>query len=729
MIQFLNDWNGYERYSIWGLAAPEEARLISIGLARNWYAGIDGLVLDAVVQIPAELVATPTAAMLAITAREVTYVGPDGSRYRSNATSDAAGSALVAVGNGSSATPAAYTTAGDVPITAAALGNASMVRVYNAGSTVLPVTIDASLLSSGRAIAFAPAIPGQTGFYLVPHTNITAPNWVVEGGATVSSIEAVSNTVYIGFFEDGKARALSGVKLASPLANQAVLGQANPNTIAIFGNSIIASGACPRTIYASTAWQPSTAVSAAAVAGPKYWNLQSGISANKWVCTTAGTTGTLEPNWPHGAATGTTVTDGTVVWTYTALGGALTPWAAWNFGFWHIAQALSGQRLDEAIIVGRSGSQSPEILSYVDRAIADPNVGTIYFANIFENDTWPSTAPTLATITANWNAFVVKADAARASGKRVMVQTLLPSANIDSSSGFTGYAFGNGSKAWIWLNSKLRQYARARGDVILWDAASVYVDANPANPVYPENTVTYLSSGATGQALKKTDGIHPYLSAHYLLGVSLGAVLAANFQPRPIFTHALDDKAQTVNPLMFGTSGTRGATIGSGTVPNSLSMDAFGGVSGSCASSSVARTDITGNWARLVYGATAGDNASLSWTSFQTSVVSAGQVVQAYAEIRVLANPTLFVLPMVQLRMLSAADPWAYSSTLASVDQDIGQMITVDTIFTLKTPPLVWPTGVTTVGVYSKAMARGAASFTVDFGRQALLRSAAAAAA
>ena len=106
-------------------------------------------------------------------------------------------------------TPAAYTTAGDVPITAAALGNASMVRVYNAGSTVLPVTIDASLLSSGRAIAFAPAIPGQTGFYLVPHTNITAPNWVVEGGATVSSNEAVSNTVYLGCFEDGKARVLS----------------------------------------------------------------------------------------------------------------------------------------------------------------------------------------------------------------------------------------------------------------------------------------------------------------------------------------------------------------------------------------------------------------------------------------------------------------------------------------------------------------------------------------
>jgi len=234
MIQFLNDWNGYERYSIWGLAAPEEARLISIGLARNWYAGIDGLVLDAVVQIPAELVATPTAAMLAITAREVTYVGPDGSRYRSNATSDAAGSALVAVGNGSSATPAAYTTAGDVPITAAALGNASMVRVYNAGSTVLPVTIDASLLSSGRAIAFAPAIPGQTGFYLVPHTNITAPNWVVEGGATVSSNEAESNTVYLGCFEDGKARVLSGKAPASfsSLASLAVIN------MSVLGDSI-----------------------------------------------------------------------------------------------------------------------------------------------------------------------------------------------------------------------------------------------------------------------------------------------------------------------------------------------------------------------------------------------------------------------------------------------------------------------------------------------------------
>jgi len=599
-------------------------------------------------------------------------------------------------------------------ITAKMLGGAGVVLVSGGGT----VTLASDAIVGGTELRFF-AAAGQPDFVVAFESGPTVEQ---QNGVTLSSADAVGGTVIVTCQDDGVIRVLSGVKLSAPLANQAVLGIANRATIAILGNSIVASGACPRTIYAATAWNPSTSVALSAVAGPKYWNLLSGISANKWVCTTAGTTGTLEPDWPHGAATGTTVTDGTVVWTYTALAGALTPWAAWNFGFWHIAQSLSDQRLREAVIVGRSGAQSPEILAYADRIIADPSVGTVYFANVFENDTWPSTAPTLATITANFNAFVTKVDAARAAGKRVMVQTLLPSANIDSASGFTGYAFGNGSKAWMWLNSKIRQLARDRGDVILWDAASVYTDANPANPVYPENTVAYLSGAATGQALKKTDGIHPYLSAGYLLGASLSKVLAANFQPRPIFTHALDDKAHTVNPLMHGTGGTRNATIGSGTVPNSLTMDAFGGTAGSCVASSVARTDINGNWARLVYVAAAGDNASLSWSTFPSANFTAGEVVQAYGEIRVLANPTLLTNLQLQLRLLSAADPWVYSQTAASADQDLGQMVLADTVFTLKTLPLVWPAGVTTVGIYSKALARGAASFTVDFGRSALAR-------
>lgn len=39
MIQFLNAWNGYEQMQVATLSAPEEARLIGLGLARNFVAG------------------------------------------------------------------------------------------------------------------------------------------------------------------------------------------------------------------------------------------------------------------------------------------------------------------------------------------------------------------------------------------------------------------------------------------------------------------------------------------------------------------------------------------------------------------------------------------------------------------------------------------------------------------------------------------------------------------
>jgi hypothetical protein len=580
------------------------------------------------------------------------------------------------------------------------------------------ITLAADLATGRRMLSFVPAA-GQPDFTVAIAPGVTV---LQEAGTTLSSAEAVGRTVIVLFQADGVVRVLSGVKLSAPLANQAVLGQANANTIAIFGNSVTTAGVSPRLIYAASTWNPGVAMALNAVAGPRYWNLQAGISANKWVCTTAGNTGAIEPDWPHGAATGTTVADGSVVWTYTALAGSVTPWCAWNAaGFWHIAQALSGQRMREAIIVGRSGAQSNEILGYVDRAIADINVGTIYFANIFENDTWPGVAPVLATITSRWNAFVVKADSARAAGKRVMVQTLLPTGNADTTSGFTGYVYGNGSKAWQWLNNKIREFSRARGDVILFDAATIYADANPANPIFPENTVTYLSGAGTGQQLKKTDGIHPNVSAHWLIGVELAKLLTANFQSRTIFSNALDYKASTVNPANFGTSGTRDATIGSGTVPNSLTMIAYGGTAGSCVASSVPRTDINGNWAQLVYVSAAGDNANLNWTASQAAPFSAGDVVQAFGEIGVSANPTLLTTLYLQIRMLSAADQWAYSGTFSSSDQDLGQMITADTVFTLKTMPLVWPAGVTAVNMYLKASGRGAASFTARFGRMQAL--------
>lgn len=490
--------------------------------------------------------------------------------------------------------------------------------------------------------------------------------------------------------------------------------------VAVIGNSIVALGAGIANVNSDTGWTASTAKSVSNVVYPNYWDLRNGVAPIKWVCSTGGTTGTLEPDWPHAAAAGTTVTDGTVVWTATAFAGATQ--YRYNFGFWHIAQALSGQRLDEVVICGRSGQQSNDILLYMDRILAISEIGVIFFSAMFENDCWPGSAPSLATIAARWDAFVVAADKCRAMGKRVILSTLLPSGNIDASSAFTGYSFGNGSKAWLWLNDKIREYCNARGDVILWDAANVYTDANPANPVWPENTVTYLSQAGSGQQLKKTDGIHPYFSGNYLLGKSLSAVLTTNFQERNRFTTALDHQNNAVNPLNFGTSGTRDATINTGTVPNSLTMAAFGGTAASCASSAVARTDINGNFARLVYVAAAGDNANLNWTSAATPAFSVGDVVQGFAEVRVLANPTLFVNFEMRVRFIGATEQWVYSQTSVSSDQDYGQMITADTLFTIKTPPTPVPTGTTTINAYVKGVARGAASFTVDYGRVAVMR-------
>lgn len=42
MIQFLRAWNGYEPFQVATLSAPQESALISDGLARDYYEGIDG---------------------------------------------------------------------------------------------------------------------------------------------------------------------------------------------------------------------------------------------------------------------------------------------------------------------------------------------------------------------------------------------------------------------------------------------------------------------------------------------------------------------------------------------------------------------------------------------------------------------------------------------------------------------------------------------------------------
>lgn len=483
--------------------------------------------------------------------------------------------------------------------------------------------------------------------------------------------------------------------------------------IAILGNSIVFYNAIPNNSGLS-GWVESTAKALTNTVVPVHMDLSGGFWPHLYyTCTTAGTTGTIEPTWP--TTVGGTVTDGTVVWTATAV---RSDAKQFGFGYFTFAQMLSGQRLDEVYICGRSGKQSDSILLYVDTALA-ANPDVVFFANMFENDCWPGVAPTLSTVLSHWNDVEAAMDRVRGLGKTVMLQTVLPSGNIDASSTFTGYVAGNGTKAWNWLNDKIREYARNNPDVIFWDAASVYVDSNPANPVWPENTVTYLSSTGTGQQLKKTDGVHPYTSGIWLLAQSLATIIAANFPAVDRFSYALDSYAIAVNPLNYGTSGTAGTGITSGTPANLMTANAYGTVT-TAALTKVARTDRTGNWQRSTYVATAGDNLSYGPTSGDATKFAVGAVVQALSEINIEANPTLLTYPVQHLRFTGASgsDQYVYSATLpGSTWQDVGQMITTDTTLTMKTVPVKVPTGTTSLITYTKAYGRGASNFAAQFGR------------
>ena len=490
--------------------------------------------------------------------------------------------------------------------------------------------------------------------------------------------------------------------------------------IALLGNSIVQQGAAPRSGTTGTSWDSGATYATNAVATPSFSDLTGGVRAIKWVATTGGVTGATEPAWKWSDPVGTTYTDGTVVWTAQA---DTTGPICWNWGFWSMAQALSGQLLDEVIVCGRSGKQSDNILSYLDRALeANPDV--VAFFALFDNDCWPGTAPTLSTIATRWNSFVTAADRVRGMGKRVMVSTNFPSGSIDSSSAFTGYSAGNGTKAWMWLNQKIREYARARPDVILWDVSQVYIDPNPANPVYPNNSTTFTVASGSGQSTKYTDGIHPYSNAGWALAKTLAPILTANFPARTIFNPSGDTWQLGVNPLGYGTGGTK-TTISTGTVPDSMTAVAQNGTAASSSVSSVARTDIAGNWVEVVgVAAAAGAGDSIQYsntTGFNLGAFAVGDVAQAFVEQKIAANPTAFVRPEFQWYSFGSTPNFmAASAAYATTVQDEGASFTTTTTLTLKTPPVIIPTAAGNMFLYNRADWRGAASITASFGRNAV---------
>ncbi len=487
-------------------------------------------------------------------------------------------------------------------------------------------------------------------------------------------------------------------------------------TIAILGCSTVHYGA-PKNPVGFATWS----IGDTKVAGNTVIPRQVDLSAGFWphlyyTCMQGGVVGELEPVWP--TTIGETVKDGNVIWQCTDVRTNFdvndTP--AWGVNHWNIAQQLSGQRLDEIYINGQSGKKCQDILKYLDRAISK-NPDVIYLSHMFVNDA--GGVSSLADIQSDWDAFEAAVDKCRAAGIKVMTDTTLPNGAIDVSNPlvpFTGYTKGNGTKAWNWLNAKLKELARLRTDVILWDAAGVYLDPNNASTIgpWPENTVTYLV--ASGSNNKKTDGVHGYISGMYLLGASLAQVISDNFPKVNRFSMSKDDWAISINPLNGGT-GTPSAP-GTGTTAANMSLASNGTVNSSVCSQ-VARTDISGNWVQVVYDASAGNTVQYSNTTGVNvgGNFNVGDKIQAFGEIKVNANPTLLKNVYVASRCSGGTPGFSNSTKLASTDQDLGQMITVDQVFTLKDLPRKIPAGTTTISHYLYAEFRGTSVGTVSFGR------------
>ena len=191
------------------------------------------------------------------------------------------------------------------------------------------------------------------------------------------------------------------------------------NKVAIIGNSIISLACLPLYGVGDAAWAKNTAYTAATFASPSVQDLTNGYLPVRFQCTTGGTSSGVEPVFSP--TVGGTVTDGTCIWTTVANVGAQVYWTP---SWWHIAQGLSGQRLNETFVVGRSGQISTDILLYLPRVLAS-NPDIVFFANLFENDTGQGSQSN-ANITANWAAVQAAMEQVRAAGKRVMVQTVLP---------------------------------------------------------------------------------------------------------------------------------------------------------------------------------------------------------------------------------------------------------------------------------------------------------------
>lgn len=526
----------------------------------------------------------------------------------------------------------------------------------------------------------------------------------------VPKIGAVGTLAQLATDANGNVTGLVGANDVIPVAFSG-------NKIAIIGNSIVTQ--CLPYATTTTRWATGASKSISdAVVPCSYTGTTYGI---KYVCTVAGTTASSyadEPEWP--TTIGGTVTDGTVTWEAQADGdiyyGSVSDW-------WFWAQARSGQRLRESFIAGLSGKQWASIAQLKQRVI-DSGAGVVFLPSVFINDIWTANAAgSVANITAAYASWESFCDDMRLSGRKLIVTTELPNGNIDcNGTVFTGYlASRGGTKNWYWLNDKIRAYALRYSDsVYLIDFANIYLDTNPANPVWPDNATTYTTNAGSTQKL--TDGVHPSAAGAQLIAQKIAAFIEANFPAVDHFGNGAGSSYdKDPNPANYGTAGTAGAGT-TGDVATSLTVTPYG-TTGAIAASKVARTDVSGSYQHAVYTATAGDNAELTWyKAAAASGLTAGNIIELIAETKIAANPTALSSLSIHGRIYGVSNPqWMRAGFHVSTDAELGQFVTADTTFTLRTPGFVVNTGFTGASLYNKVNARAiAASVTIDYGRRVM---------
>ena len=587
-------------------------------------------------------------------------------------------------------------------------GYSANVRVHNASGAVVALIP----VSGGGGALSAPA-PVRI---LDDSTTYSYSLEVVRGAIPSDDADKIVIRIVGGASKrypgQGSTLPNGSTSFAGPLLAPPSIGARSTNRVALFGNSIGVDSFFPRwKLNTLGAWQPYAGISLDGTIHPTHLDLRDGVVPLSYKCTTAGTTGAKEPEWPTVA--GGTVLDGTVVWT------AIDDYAAFyqRPGGWNIAQALTGQKFDEVFLVGASGQNSAAILSYHDAALATkPNV--MVYLHLWENDI-NQAGQTLESIKAKFAAFedIVRSDLLE--GRLVVLGTALPMAVYDSPTAFSAYTAGEETKMYHWVNDAIRKLSQRSG-CYLADISSAYIDPNWANPVWPDNTTTFvIGSGATQKYTR--DGAHPLLAGHFAIAKILAKTLESMPGSKISFSAHGAYQSFSLNPLNYGTSGT--GTNVAGTIADKRGWNAT--VAGATASIEQRTDGVNGKWNRI-QGAFSATSKVYCYSSETVTIPDDALSVplQGVAEIKVAANPVK--LQEVIVGFSAAGKGMAsFSFFTAEVEQMIGQFITEDTLFTLKTPPAKMPPTATLATIYPVISTTGSgASYDIRIGRAEIRRAA-----